>query len=207
MDLLERRRLATLLDIETAAIDLFELRGYDHVTVDQIAAAAGISVRTFYRHCEAKEEAFTTHLLHGARELSAEIAARVGSAPLATAVERGFLATVAAHHTPPNLRRMIAICLREPVLRARWLDAGREGRERIAPIIATLLEPSDPLVAKVVAAAVIGALTVALEEWSAATDGLDAHVARALAPIRTLMQLPEHAADSPAGGAGGTLGV
>lgn len=46
----ERRR--TILD---AALELFGARGYEGVSVDQIAAAAGINVSVIYRHVDSKE--------------------------------------------------------------------------------------------------------------------------------------------------------
>ena len=42
--------------IARTAIDLFEARGVDDVTVDDIVTAAGTSARTFHRYFTAKEE-------------------------------------------------------------------------------------------------------------------------------------------------------
>ncbi|WP_240746903.1 TetR family transcriptional regulator [Cryptosporangium phraense] len=53
----ERRRLATSAEIEAAAFALFEQRGSEHTTVDDIAAAAGVSPRTFFRYFPTKEDA------------------------------------------------------------------------------------------------------------------------------------------------------
>jgi AcrR family transcriptional regulator len=43
-------RLATMNAIETAALQEFLTRGFDDTTADQIAAASGVSVRTFFRY-------------------------------------------------------------------------------------------------------------------------------------------------------------
>jgi AcrR family transcriptional regulator len=45
-----RRRLASTQSIEDAALALFVERGYDKTTAEDIASAAGVSVRTFFRH-------------------------------------------------------------------------------------------------------------------------------------------------------------
>ncbi|WP_032369536.1 TetR family transcriptional regulator [Rhodococcoides fascians] len=44
------------LTVATAALDLFSVKGYDSTTVDDIAVAAGISRRTFFRQFRAKED-------------------------------------------------------------------------------------------------------------------------------------------------------
>lgn len=43
--------------IAATAVDLFELNGFAATTIDDIAAAAGISRTTFFRHCATKEAA------------------------------------------------------------------------------------------------------------------------------------------------------
>jgi AcrR family transcriptional regulator len=52
----ERRRDFVRLEVERAGMDLFAERGYDDVTVQDIAVAAGIGRRTFFRHFRSKEE-------------------------------------------------------------------------------------------------------------------------------------------------------
>ncbi|MEU8821218.1 TetR family transcriptional regulator [Actinoplanes sp. NPDC048796] len=75
-DLRERRRLATQAEIEAVALELFSERGSERTTVEDIAAAAGVSQRTFFRYFPTKEdaalgvnrsfqEAFTAELARG----------------------------------------------------------------------------------------------------------------------------------------------
>jgi AcrR family transcriptional regulator len=44
-------------ELTAAAINLFQANGYDKTTVDEIAEAAGVARRTFFRHFRSKEEA------------------------------------------------------------------------------------------------------------------------------------------------------
>lgn len=52
----ERARGALRGELADVALRLFEERGYDETPVDDIASAAGISPRTFYRYFGTKEE-------------------------------------------------------------------------------------------------------------------------------------------------------
>ncbi len=51
-----RRPSTTREDVARAALDLFNRPGYDETTVDQIAAAVGVSRRTFFRYFESKRD-------------------------------------------------------------------------------------------------------------------------------------------------------
>jgi AcrR family transcriptional regulator len=52
----ERKRLAAMRRIQEVAIDLFEARGFDAVTVEEIADASDVSPSSVYRYFGTKEE-------------------------------------------------------------------------------------------------------------------------------------------------------
>jgi AcrR family transcriptional regulator len=61
----DRRRAQIRADIRRAAFRLFVERGYDSVTTEEIATAAGVSPRTFFRHVPTKEELLLAPVRHG----------------------------------------------------------------------------------------------------------------------------------------------
>ncbi|OBH78995.1 transcriptional regulator [Mycobacterium scrofulaceum] len=61
----DRQRAQIRADIRRAAFRLFVERGYDAVTTEEIAAAAGVSQRTFFRHVPTKEELLLAPVRHG----------------------------------------------------------------------------------------------------------------------------------------------
>jgi len=64
-----------------AAFALFSERGYNQVTVDQIATAAGVSRRTFFRHFSAKEEVVFPYTRQRRAAFHGAVRARTGGSP------------------------------------------------------------------------------------------------------------------------------
>lgn len=67
-----------LIDV---AFVLFHADGYDQVTIDQIAVAAGVSRRTFFRHFECKEEVVFPYTRQRRAAFHQAVRARTGGTP------------------------------------------------------------------------------------------------------------------------------
>jgi AcrR family transcriptional regulator len=61
----DRQRAQIRADIRRAAFRLFVERGYDAVTTEEIATAAGVSPRTFFRHVPTKEDLLLAPVRYG----------------------------------------------------------------------------------------------------------------------------------------------
>ncbi|OBH02590.1 MULTISPECIES: TetR/AcrR family transcriptional regulator [unclassified Mycobacterium] len=61
----DRQRAQIRAEIRRAAFRLFIERGYDAVTTEEIATAAGVSARTFFRHVPTKEDLLLAPVRHG----------------------------------------------------------------------------------------------------------------------------------------------
>ena len=71
MGLRERKRQQTRRDLISAAMRLFEGKGYEQTTVAEIAAAAGVSTKTFFNYFASKDEVLFPHL---SRRIDAAVA-------------------------------------------------------------------------------------------------------------------------------------
>jgi AcrR family transcriptional regulator len=112
-----------------AALVLFERHGFDGVTVEEIAAAATVSARTFYRYFGSKEGALFDQQDELLAVLHATIVTERPDEPPIAAV-RAAIVTLTQHtaHLVTTQRRQAAIYLATPslgayertVIRPRW---------------------------------------------------------------------------------------
>lgn len=174
--LTERRRQETRLEIAEAAAALFGDKGYEATTVEDIASAAGISLRTFYRYCAAKEDALTPVLTGSVVQLVDELATRPAEEPLTAAVRAAFGAPESARRLADTerARRLIRVMGEVPAIRMRWMAAGREMQDRLVPVLVTRTGAArDSLEVRLLASALIDAITVAMEHWARQDDPED----------------------------------
>ncbi|HTI23101.1 MAG TPA: TetR family transcriptional regulator, partial [Kutzneria sp.] len=118
-----RARLAMRTEIAETAFALFVQRGFEQVTVDEIAEAAGLSRRSFFRYFPSKEDAVFGLLYDLGEELAAAVAARPTAEPPWTALR----SACAVMLTPMLSRSDEALALLRlindtPTLRARHQD-------------------------------------------------------------------------------------
>lgn len=186
---------ATRRKLAQAAQALFARQGFDRTTVDEIAAAAGVSRRTFFHHFESKEDVVLARGEAFERALCDAIRAMPREAPLLEVAERAVLAGLAAFD--PDEARLLAALKRDtPALRMR--DQGKY--ERLERAIAEALADRagttpDDLRTRLDAMLVTGVLRVGGEGWlEAATSGR---------PIEAYVREVVQALGAGVGGAGG----
>jgi AcrR family transcriptional regulator len=83
--------------IALAAVELFLERGYDAVTMDDIAGAAGISRTTLWRYFRTKGEILWGHNTERLGETQAALAAQPAEVSLAEGAVNALRSTLAAH--------------------------------------------------------------------------------------------------------------
>jgi TetR/AcrR family transcriptional regulator, regulator of mycofactocin system len=149
------------------ALDLFTSRGFDETTVDDIAAAAGIGRRTFFRYYASKNDAVWGDFdaeLDKLRSWFDECKPDVG---LMDAVRYAVLTfnRLDADQVPWHRRRM-ALILNTPALQAHSTPMYARWRAVIAEFAAGRVgaAPQD-LLPQLIAYAALGAAVAAYEQW------------------------------------------
>jgi len=120
----DQKRLAVQREATARALELFGEHGYDAVTVDQLAAAAGMSRRTFFRYFATKDELIVGKWELIGRDVVETLRGRPSDEPTWQALRRGF-DVVVEHYADPvrraNSLRLEAIVLSHPTLRGAYL--------------------------------------------------------------------------------------
>jgi AcrR family transcriptional regulator len=92
----ERKKADTRRALSDAALNLAFERGLDNVTRDEIAALAGVSLRTFNNYFNGKYEALAYRQTERLRRSAALLRTRPADEPLWTAIEHAMLAPLQA---------------------------------------------------------------------------------------------------------------
>jgi AcrR family transcriptional regulator len=195
-----------------AAFALFDERGYEQATIDDITERAGLGRTTFFRHYRSKEDViFPDHdrLLEQIRERL-----RTSSHGTALAAVSDAVRLVLLHYLDEGdlARRRYALTSAVPALRDREIATvaryQRLFREFIADWIGDSAEPAEraPLRAELMAASVVAAHNHVLRRWLRGespdpTRELD-DAMREVISLFAVLPAPAPLRALPAGGAG-----
>ena len=166
-DLRERRRAFTADEIERVAIELFAARGFAEVTVDDIADAAGISPRTFFRYFPTKAHVVRAHQRRLVDRLVRALAARPPDEGPVTALHEALLATSSMRTEDRDRILVVGQLLSNEDIAA---DVGFEA-SGTAELVAMVgeragLDPGTDLRPAVIVATMMGAAQAAFRAWA-----------------------------------------
>ncbi|MEV5435187.1 TetR family transcriptional regulator [Streptomyces sp. NPDC052682] len=178
--LTERRKAETRMAIARAAAGLFVRHGLRATRAEDIAQAAGVAPRTFYRYFATKEEAVAPLYAVGAQRWVEAVRA----APPGVTVPQALEAAV-RHTLTPGLgvstsswewvRTLIRLALENPSLRKVWAEVCQDTERMLAEVLAGraavgLAEEHDnvaePARLHFAAAVASAAVRVAVEDWA-----------------------------------------
>jgi AcrR family transcriptional regulator len=173
--------MAVRAELAAAAMQLFAERGYEEVTVEQIAAAAGVSRSSFFRYFTGKDDVLLQSSEANGQQLAQQLSARPREESSWMALRRSFdplLVTVDADLVLSGA--LLTMLLTTPDLhgahlakQADWRDGlARELSTRPAHTDHTGVEPArlDPMAALALAGSALACLEAAQTVWVAQPD-------------------------------------
>lgn len=171
--------------LQRIAVELFAERGFENVRIAEIAEAAGVSERTFYRHFPTKEAVLFQDYQRRLTWLAAALAMRPASEPVLDSIR------VAIRSFPDNLE-----IVHQAALLRSGIDAERAAEQlrvvqssfasALTDFIRTRVGPDDGLLANVGGSVIAAALVAAVDSWGQAgcTQEIDVMVDDALDLVR-----------------------
>ncbi|WP_194911249.1 TetR family transcriptional regulator [Catenulispora rubra] len=173
LTLAERKRRLVRDELAEAALRLLARQGFEETTVDELAAAAGVSRRTFFRYFASKEDVVISSVVVVCEAIVAEVEARPAGEPPAIAI-REAVKTVTVEDFAEDREKSVALIrhtMQIPALRARFAERQDLLADDLAAVLArrggrAAPSPRDQFAAGLGLLAFAGAM----QHW-AASDG------------------------------------
>jgi mycofactocin system transcriptional regulator len=162
-----RRPRTSRAELERVALRLFAERGFEETTVDDIASAAGIGRRTFFRYYNSKNDVVWGDFEGELERMRERFAAWPAQAPMMDALREAIVEfnRLDPAEAPWHRLRMTLI-LRVPALQAHSTLRYADWRAVVAGFAADRLgRPADDLIPQAIAATCLGAAVAAYEQW------------------------------------------
>jgi mycofactocin system transcriptional regulator len=162
-----RPPVTTAAELERVALGLFTRRGFAATTVEDIAAAAGISRRTFFRYYASKKDVVWGDFDQGLRHMADVLRGTGDGVPLQDAVRSAVISFNALSPAAvPAHRQRMALILHVPELQAHSTLRYAAWRAVVAEFAAGRLGRSvDDLVPQLFGHVALAAALAAYAEW------------------------------------------
>lgn len=166
----ERKKAATRVQLMNVALRLFEARGFDDTTVEEIAAAADVAPRTFFRYFSTKVDVLFADHPEEIALIRNALAARSPDDTVIDALRGAMLEGIGKAVADPTrflTRSRLVASVPAAEAHSRYLDARFEDviAEAVAADLGT--DPTGDLQARVIARVAWGTACAARDVWVA----------------------------------------
>lgn len=161
----ERKKQATRRHIAGVAKKLFTDRGFDNVTVAEVADAADVSKMTVFNYFPRKEDLFLDQHAYQVRDIEQALAVRAPGESVATALRRYQHHLLETHHDLSGTAEGIAGCWKVISASASLLGRLHEQALELQAAITDLLtdETGDPVRSRLVAGQLAASMAAIFE--------------------------------------------
>lgn len=141
LSLVERRKAATRMEIARAAAGLFMRNGLRATRAEDIARAAGIAPRTFYRYFASKEESLGPLFAAGAQRWADAVRDAPAGLPAPEALRRAVVSTLTPgvgvrYGSLDWVRSLLRLAEANPALLRVWGEACQTAERTLAVVLA-----------------------------------------------------------------------
>ena len=165
----ERKKAATRRSLGFAAMRLAVQRGLDNVLVEDIAAEAGVSARTFNNYFGSKYEAICALAMERSQRMGIELRNRPSGEPLMQAITHAVIEGYAGGTRTPDKEWIdgVRLVIASPALQGEYLRTHYAAQRMLAGAIAdrTGTDLEADMFPAVLAGAVAAGIQVAHERW------------------------------------------
>jgi AcrR family transcriptional regulator len=163
----EQTRAVVRSLLARTALEQFAAKGYDATTVEEVAAAAGVSRRTLFNYFRSKEDLALSGLSEQGELIAGRFAERPGKEDPWTSLRAAFRVLEEIDTTAERRLEFVTLLFSNESLRAGHAEKQARWQDLLTPLIEPRLPASDhrTLEARAIAAAAITCLQAALEEW------------------------------------------
>ncbi len=167
-----RPRSTSRRELRLIALRLFSEHGFDSSTIEQVAAEAGVSERTFFRYFTSKASVLWGEFETEVATIRTALGSVADDVPMMDAI-RG--AVVAANHyhadDVPEMRLRMHLIATEPALSFSAAEHYEAWERAISEFAGRRLgQPADSLYPLTVGRSVLAACRAAYDRWSARAD-------------------------------------
>jgi AcrR family transcriptional regulator len=160
-----RKQAWTKDAIWDAAIDLFAARGFEEVTIDEIADAARVSRRSFFRYFESKNDLMARPIA----DVTAGIASALDSCPSSSSpgavLEHVVLALADESAADPRNAKVMKLVVKSPAARQALTSRLLTVQGQIEKAFSRRF--TDPLMVQTLSWLTVSALSVGTRHWFA----------------------------------------
>ena len=162
-------RRAVRAEITAKALDLFLEQGFEETTVNQVAAAVGMSSRSVFRYFDSKEDMVISELVELGHEVAAALQSQPDHEDPWAALRHAVQVCVQAMQDEALGLRRATMLANTPALRTAMLDKQTRWQQMLVPHIEARLPAAGghgALQARTLVAAALACLDVAATAWT-----------------------------------------
>jgi AcrR family transcriptional regulator len=165
VSLRERKHLLVKTAIWDAAMDLFEERGYDETTVDEIADRAGISRRSFFRYYSSKSDLMASGTIEYGSMITDAIRACPSGSLVPGVIRETVLQVVQRCTAIAQTRKVMQILAKYPAAKEALNSRSSELRQIVEAAFVSRGEPFTGLPVAVLTDLTLALLDTVFHHW------------------------------------------